>query len=47
MKIRTFSQFEDSEYKYGVFLNSNLDLEKCSSGIQTLWGDWHENLPSG
>ena len=48
MKIHTFSQFEDSKYKYDMIitlLNSNLDLGNCSSSIQTLW-DWHENLPS-
>ena len=42
------SKFEDSKYKYDMvkgFLNSNLDLEKCTSSIQVL-GDRHENLLS-
>ena len=45
MKIRTFSQFDDNEYKKDIFLNLNLDLEKCLSSIQTL-RDWHETLSS-
>ena len=42
------SKCEDSKYKYDMvkgFLNSNLDLEKCTSSIQVL-RDWHENLLS-
>ena len=49
MKIHPFSQFEDSKYKNDMikgFLNSNPDLGKCLSSIQSLW-DWLENLPSG
>ena len=49
MKIHPFSQFEDSKYKDDMikgFLNSNPNLGKCSSSIQSLW-DWLENLPSG
>ena len=48
MKINPFSQSEDSKYKDDMikgFLNSNSDLGKSSSSIQSLW-DWLENLPS-
>ena len=48
MKIHTFSQSEDSEYKYDMekgFLNSNSDFGKWPPSIQTLW-DWQENLTS-
>ena len=46
LKNSHLSQFEDSEYKYGMinrFLNSNPDFGKCSSTIQTLW-DWKEKF---
>ena len=42
------SKFEDSKYIYDMvkgLLNSNLDLEKCSSSTQVL-RDRHENLLS-